>query len=70
MVSLRLVFFEIIGIPHMLLVVVARLLFDCVKIDRDVDAFIEKLESTISFLTGLEGKENGDDSEDDFVPFI
>ncbi|CAB9503307.1 Cysteine desulfurase [Seminavis robusta] len=35
---------------------------------EDVDTFIEKLESTIAFLTGLEGE--GGQADDDFVPFI
>ena len=35
---------------------------------RDVDNFIEKLTSTISFLTNIEGGDS--DTEDDFVPFI
>lgn len=36
---------------------------------EDVDAFIDHLESTISFLTGLESGESSGE-EDDFVPFI
>jgi len=34
----------------------------------DVDCFIEHLESTIKFFTGLQNESEGDD--DDFVPFI
>jgi len=34
---------------------------------RDVDTFVEKLQSTISFLTGIEENSNDDG---DFVPFI
>mmetsp|Transcript_54884 Transcript_54884/g.133292 ORF Transcript_54884/g.133292 Transcript_54884/m.133292 type:complete len:607 (-) Transcript_54884:46-1866(-) len=38
----------------------------------DVDGFIEKLESTIQFFTGLESTTSGDGEkrDDDFVPFI
>ena len=36
---------------------------------RDVDTFVEKLESTISFFRNLEGKE-GAALDDDFQPFI
>jgi hypothetical protein len=36
---------------------------------RDVDYFIEKLESTIKFFTDLESPPSGDVAED-FVPFI
>jgi hypothetical protein len=41
-----------------------------VSIYRDVDAFIEKLDSTIKFFTGLEASSSGEDCDDDFVPFI
>lgn len=39
---------------------------------RDVDYFIEKLESTIKFFVGLEKGPGGDkeSGDDDFVPFI
>ena len=38
---------------------------------RDVDYFIEKLESTINFFVGLEKTADGkNEGEDDFVPFI
>ena len=35
---------------------------------RDVDCFIEHLENTIKFFTGLQNESEGQD--DDFVPFI
>jgi len=34
----------------------------------DVDCFIEHLENTIKFFTGLQNQSEGED--DDFVPFI
>lgn len=37
--------------------------------DRDIDVFIEHLESTVSFFATLEGG-NETSGEDDFVPFI
>jgi hypothetical protein len=36
-----------------------------VRFCREVDTFIEKLESTIAFLAGIE-----DEADDGFVPFI
>lgn len=44
------------------------LLFSTVHV-RDVDAFIEHLENTIAFFTGLQD-ESEDKADDDFVPFI
>jgi hypothetical protein len=39
--------------------------------NRDVDYFIEKLESTIKFFTNLESSSDEDGAgENDFVPFI
>ena len=35
---------------------------------EEVDAFVEHLRSTVSFFDGLTA--NGDDSDDDFVPFV
>jgi hypothetical protein len=41
---------------------------NCFCSHREVDTFIEKLESTIAFLAGIEDGAIGTD--DDFVPFI
>lgn len=35
---------------------------------RDIDVFIEKLEATIQFFTGLEASNN--EGSDGFVPFV
>mmetsp|Transcript_22596 Transcript_22596/g.39672 ORF Transcript_22596/g.39672 Transcript_22596/m.39672 type:complete len:526 (+) Transcript_22596:48-1625(+) len=37
---------------------------------EDVDYFIEHLEKTIQFFSGLQNSEDGDGSDDGFVPFI
>ena len=36
---------------------------------REVDVFIEKLESTIEFFASLESS-SSDGADDDFVPFV
>jgi hypothetical protein len=36
---------------------------------RDVDKFVEKLDSTVKFFRNLENPGN-EESKDDFVPFI
>lgn len=38
--------------------------------NREVDYFIEKLDSTIKFFTGLESSSDEGNGDDDFVPFI
>ncbi len=46
------------------------LTFHCIIHQRDVDRFIEHLENTIAFFTGLEKQSPEDQKDDDFVPFI